>query len=221
METVHSIKKVVTTETNQGYVPPIRKSFACLICGLSLSSSEKLKRHIRVHSGEKPYKCKQCSSLFGQSWGLKMHVLKYHSVEKLNKFEQCVGSFVKSSDLQSHIEVHSADDSTTTLNSGQGKILEVHVISWTVMYNWKTSFFDSSYYCLSSFSNSLDFSGSYLTSLENTFRALSGELFHIVQLNLVSGCDLIKWHATLLWTIPVIIWMNLWNTIIKSSRSLR
>ena len=48
--------------------------FMCDHCGYTLTRSASLVRHIRTHTGEKPYKCTECSFTCARSDGLVTHM---------------------------------------------------------------------------------------------------------------------------------------------------
>lgn len=48
----------------------------CEICKRSFARGDSLKRHRRLHNGEKPYSCNVCNKSFIDSRGLKIHMLK-------------------------------------------------------------------------------------------------------------------------------------------------
>ncbi|EAT37882.1 AAEL010173-PA [Aedes aegypti] len=50
----------------------------CTVCGQTYSSSTNLIRHMRIHTKERPYKCKLCPYACNQSTALKQHVLRVH-----------------------------------------------------------------------------------------------------------------------------------------------
>ncbi|VEN39089.1 unnamed protein product [Callosobruchus maculatus] len=58
-----------------------QKPFSCDVCGRSFASKCLVTSHMRVHTGEKPYVCVYCGKRFGQSAPYRYHV-KIHTGEK-------------------------------------------------------------------------------------------------------------------------------------------
>ena len=60
------------------------KPFSCQVCGSAFSVGSSLKIHMRTHTGEKPCSCEVCGSRFSQDATLKRHILTHTGVYSKN-----------------------------------------------------------------------------------------------------------------------------------------
>ncbi|XP_040498456.1 zinc finger protein 740 isoform X1 [Ursus maritimus] len=83
-----TVKKVVVVEQNGSFQVKIPKNFICEHCFGAFRSSYHLKRHILIHTGEKPFECDICDMRFIQKYHLERHK-RVHSGEKPYQCERC------------------------------------------------------------------------------------------------------------------------------------
>jgi stress-induced morphogen len=82
-----------------------RRIQQCSHCIKSFDRPSLLIRHIRTHTGEKPYICDVCSKAFSTSSSLNTH-RRIHSGEKPHRCEICQKCFTASSNLYYHRMTH-------------------------------------------------------------------------------------------------------------------
>uniref|UniRef100_A0A8C4YTT1 C2H2-type domain-containing protein n=1 Tax=Gopherus evgoodei TaxID=1825980 RepID=A0A8C4YTT1_9SAUR len=76
---------------------PHEKSFACPVenCIRSFARSDELNRHLRIHTGHKPFQCRICLRNFSRSDHLTTHI-RTHTGEKPFSCDICGRRFARS-----------------------------------------------------------------------------------------------------------------------------
>ena len=83
----------------------------CHICPKTFKKPSDLVRHIRIHTGEKPYKCEECGKMFSVVSTLNTHKKIHARPSKHNapdaiKCHICHGSFLSKNALKCHMRIH-------------------------------------------------------------------------------------------------------------------
>lgn len=84
-----------------------KKNYACTECGKFFASGCLLKRHLMVHTGERPFQCETCGRKFSQVGALnfhkKIHIKAPYSCTICNK------PFMRPSDTEKHMRTHTGE----------------------------------------------------------------------------------------------------------------
>lgn len=87
--------------------PVHQRPYPCPVesCDRRFSRSDELSRHLRIHTGHKPFQCRICMRTFSRSDHLTTHI-RTHTGEKPFSCEQCGRKFARSDERRRHMKIH-------------------------------------------------------------------------------------------------------------------
>ncbi|XP_044744053.1 zinc finger protein OZF-like [Chrysoperla carnea] len=115
----HKAKPITCTQCSQQFYHQLQieqhmqtheeKKFVCEDCGKIFPTRNRLTKHKKIHSDERPYKCPICTRGFKQKFDLTNHVKYRHEESDRREICNICGKLLHPGSLRAHLETHNTD----------------------------------------------------------------------------------------------------------------
>jgi len=103
------------------------KPYTCASCDKEFRDKSSLRKHTRVHTGEKPYACTSCSKVFRDKSNLRKHS-RTHTGEKTFICTLCSKDFSLKHHLTRHFKTHTGEKSFICTVCGKAFTRKEHLV---------------------------------------------------------------------------------------------
>lgn len=107
--TADSTKLLVIKSEKENAKKREPKKNLCKICSKDFKYANDLRKHLLIHSDERPFQCLQCDQKFRQAGCLKNHIACQHGTNTVYTCYYCNKSFPIKERLRLHMRVHSGE----------------------------------------------------------------------------------------------------------------